>query len=123
MATKIRWERGVAGQVAAHLLSDDGGHALVHCMIPGGRPRFLPRLDSRWDTEVVGAPSCDSFAAFKRFVTERFGDDAGEAGRESGRATYLSTAILLAVALVMLAMVGNVVADLLPALETAATTP
>lgn len=76
MATRIRWERGVAGQVAAHLISDDGGHALVHCMIPGGTPRFLPRLDSRWDTSIVGAPSCDTFAAFKAFVTERFGDDA-----------------------------------------------
>lgn len=76
MATRIRWERGVAGQVAAHLLSDDGGHCLVHCMVPGGKPRFMLSVDSRQDTSIVNAPSCDTFAAFKRFVTERFGDDA-----------------------------------------------
>lgn len=75
MATRIRWERGVAGQVAAHLLSDDGGHALVHCMIPGGRPRFIPRIDAAGDTGIVGAPACDTFAQFKAFVAERFGDD------------------------------------------------
>lgn len=76
MATTIKWERGVAGQVAAHLLSDDGGHCLVHCMIPGGTPRFMlnPRAD--FDTSIVDAPSCDTFAAFKTFVTGRFGDDA-----------------------------------------------
>lgn len=76
MATTIKWERGVAGQVAAHLLSDDGGHCLVHCMIPGGKPRFMVKPDAQWDTSIVDAPACDTFAAFKRFVTERFADDA-----------------------------------------------
>lgn len=75
MATTIKWERGVAGQVAAHLLSDDGGHCLVHCMIPGGKPRFMLRPDAQMDTSIVGAPSCDTYKAFQRFVTERFGDD------------------------------------------------
>lgn len=76
MATTIKWERGVAGQVAAHLLSDDGGHCLVHCMVPGGRPRFMLRPDAMEDMGIVDAPSCDTFADFKRFVSERFGDES-----------------------------------------------
>ena len=75
-ATTIKWERGVAGQVAAHLLSDDGGHCLVHCMTPGGKPRFMLRPDAMVDTSIVNAPACDTFAEFRAFVTERFGGEA-----------------------------------------------
>lgn len=92
MTTTIKWERGAAGQVAAHLISDDGGHALVHCMIPGGRPRFMARPDAQWDTSVVDAPACNTFAAFKRFVTERFADDKPVQGdnpwKEGGVVTF-----------------------------------
>lgn len=76
MATTIKWKRGVAGQVAAHLLSDDGGHCLVHCMLPGGKPRFMLRHDAMMDTSIVDAPSCDTYKAFQTFVISRFGDDA-----------------------------------------------
>lgn len=86
MATRIRFERGVAGQVAAHLLSDDGGHCLVWCMTPGGTPMFQLSPDSRHASRVVDAPACDSFAQFKAFVTERFGDDqTGHIATEPGK--------------------------------------
>lgn len=71
-ATRFRWERN-ALMAAAHLTADDGGSSYVFCALPGGTPWFALRRDGP-ATTIVGAPTCDAFSDFKRFVTERFGD-------------------------------------------------
>lgn len=74
MATRFREERG-PGMSAVHLLSDDGGHCLVYCAIPGGRPRFMLRPDSQHDCAVDGAPAMESHRDFVKFVKMRWADD------------------------------------------------
>ena len=74
MSTKIRFGRNPL-QAVAHLTdSDDDGRAFVFCGLPGGRPFFTFDLRSPFASAVANAPQCDTFAEFKRFVTERFGD-------------------------------------------------
>ncbi len=73
MATKIRFERNPMMGLA-HLLDEDSGfdRGQVYCSLPGGRPRFT--FGAPFTSTVANAPQCDTFAEFKRFVSERFGD-------------------------------------------------
>jgi hypothetical protein len=74
MPTSFRWEHN-AMMAACTLTADDGSAAFVFCGLPGGTPQFQMDPSSTIATTVVNAPQCETFADFKRFVTERFGDD------------------------------------------------
>lgn len=68
-STKIRFEHNPL-MALAHL----GGDCVVWCPLPGGRPQFQLHPGSHHSAPVDGAPRCDTFATFKTFVSERWGD-------------------------------------------------
>lgn len=66
MTTTFRHNEAMATAVL------DGGY-LIFCALPGGRPMLVaPNCPDR-AVSITDAPTCDSSAAFRSFVTDRFG--------------------------------------------------